>query len=391
MIKTPKIRIQVLIFTFIRLVINTSFRMVYPFLPHISRGLNITLSQAARALSIRSIAGIFGPFVASVADSRGRKTGMLLGLFFFITGMTVVVFWPTYLGLIISFILTTLGKFAHDPSMQAYLSDQVPYERRGAILAFTEMGWSGSYFLGVPLVSFMIARAGWLAPFPLLAIMGVLGFLIIFIMLPKDPVVQKKPNMFKNFGVVFSSGAALAGLAMTLSLSLANEVVNLVFGVWLEDSFGLQVAALGLASLVIGLSEFSGESLVSLVSDRIGKKQAIRIGLIGTSLASVALPFIAQGQISALVGLFIFYFFFEFTFVSTIPLMTEVLPQARATFMAVNIATTSVGRAIAAWVSPVIFANGFTTNAIVSAVINLFALLALQYIVIPKNEIQNNL
>ena len=385
MIKTPRIRVQVFIFTLIRIVINTAFRMVYPFLPHISRGLNISLVQAARALSIRSVAGIFGPVLASVADSRGRKSGMLLGLFLLIAGMTVVIIWPTYIGLIISLVLATLGKFAHDPAMQAYLGDHVPYERRGAVIAITEMGWSGSYFLGMPLVGFLIARGGWLAPFPLLAILALLSFIVVYLMLPKDPAVKKdKPSMFQNFGSVFTSGAAIAGLSMTLFLSLSNEVVNLVFGVWLEDSFQLQVAALGLASVVIGISEFGGESLVSLVSDRIGKKRAIAIGLICNSLAGIALPFIAKSQTSALVGLFLFYFFFEFTFVSSMPLMTEVLPKARATLMAVNIATTSLERAVAAWVTPAIFAYGFTTNAFVSAGINVFALIALQYVHVSK-------
>ena len=54
---------------------------------------------------------------------------------------------------------------------------------------------------------------------------------------------------------------ALLGLTMGLFTSASNEVVNLVFGVWLEDSFGLRIAALGAASAVIGLSELGGETL----------------------------------------------------------------------------------------------------------------------------------
>jgi predicted MFS family arabinose efflux permease len=51
------------------------------------------------------------------------------------------------------------------------------------------------------------------------------------------------------------------------------------FGVWLEDSFGLQIAALAGASAVIGLSELSGEGLVALLTDRIGKPRALVLGL----------------------------------------------------------------------------------------------------------------
>ena len=51
-----------------------------------------------------------------------------------------------------------------------------------------------------------------------------------------------------------------------------------IFGVWLEDSFDLQIAALGAASAVIGLSELGGEGLVAAFVDRLGKPRAIGLG-----------------------------------------------------------------------------------------------------------------
>jgi hypothetical protein len=57
-------------------------------------------------------------------------------------------------------------------------------------------------------------------------------------------------------------------------------LVNVIFGVWLEDSFGLKIIALAGASAVIGISELSGEGLVALTTDRLGKPLALAIGLI---------------------------------------------------------------------------------------------------------------
>ncbi|MCK7467040.1 MAG: hypothetical protein MZU91_02035 [Desulfosudis oleivorans] len=53
---------------------------------------------------------------------------------------------------------------------------------------------------------------------------------------------------------------ALAAISIALWASAANELVNLIFGVWLEDSFGLKIAALAGASAVIGLSELGGRT-----------------------------------------------------------------------------------------------------------------------------------
>ena len=254
-----ELKVHIPLFTLTRLLENTLFRMVYPFLPLISRGLGVDFTRTARALSLRSLTGIFGTLLASAGDSRGRKQSMLLGLSLFITGLVVVIFWPTFTGFVVMLVLTSIGKMVFDPSMQAFLGDRVPYQRRGFVLAMTELSWSGAFFLGVPLCGFLIARRGWLAPFPLLAASLVAAFLLLLWALPGDPPPQlERRSVLSNFAAVAGSGAAVAGLALTFFISVANEMVNLVFGVWLEGSFGLQAAAIGGAAAVIGLSELGG-------------------------------------------------------------------------------------------------------------------------------------
>lgn len=135
-------------------------RMVYPFLAVFSRGLGIDLATLSLALTIRSLIGTVGPFIATIGDSRGRKLTMMLGLGLFTAGASVVVFWPTFLAFAVALILTTLGKFVFDPPMQAYLGDRVPYERRGRVLAVTELGWSLAFIGGIPLMGFLISRWG---------------------------------------------------------------------------------------------------------------------------------------------------------------------------------------------------------------------------------------
>ncbi|MCJ7585728.1 MAG: MFS transporter, partial [Anaerolineales bacterium] len=291
----------------------------------------------------------------------------------------LVVFWPTFWVLAVALSLATLGKYIFDPAMQAYLSDRISYQRRGLAIAVTEFGWSLAFVLGVPLMGFLIARAGWMAPFPLLALLGALTFVGIVLMLPKDakPREEGKP-LWVNFRSVLTYVPALAGLAVGLFASTANEVVNLIFGVWLEDSFGLKIAALGAASAVIGLSELGGEGLVAAFVDRLGKPRAIAIGLLANSLAALSLPFIGRTEAGALTGLFFFYISFEFTLVSIIPLMTEVLPGARATLMSFNVAALSLGRALGAPLAPLLYGFGFLAVAAGAVVFNALALLALQ-------------
>jgi predicted MFS family arabinose efflux permease len=370
------LRYQIIIFTAMRMVYNTMHRMVYPFLTIFARGLGVDLSSMAYALTARGIAGTVGPFAAAVADRRGRRFGMLMGASFFVAGTGLVTFWPTFPALVVALILSTLGKYIFDPSLQAFIGDRVPYERRGRFIAVTEFGWSLAFILGIPLAGFLIARAGWMAPFPLLAILGSLIIAVLFWMLPRDGKPATENRSRDNFRLVLSSVPAMTGLAIGLFASSANEQVNLIFGAWLERSFGLQIAALGLASAVIGISELSAEGLVAGFVDRIGKPRAIAVGLVVNSLAALVLPYIGRTEAGALAGLFFFYISFEFSIVSCIPLMTELLPSARATLMACNVAAMSLGRAIGAFVAPRLYGMGFLPVVLGAVVFNLLAFAA---------------
>ncbi|MFO7943398.1 MAG: MFS transporter [Anaerolineales bacterium] len=123
--------LQVPLITIIRTVLNTGFRMVFPFQPFFMRGFGIGLEQVARMLAGRSFVGLFSPFLASLADSRGRKTGMLVGLFLFSIGSLAVVIHESVITFFIFILLSLLGKSVFDPSIQAYFGDQIPYQRRG--------------------------------------------------------------------------------------------------------------------------------------------------------------------------------------------------------------------------------------------------------------------
>ncbi len=361
---------------------NTMVRMVYPFLPAFGRGLGVDLWLLSLAITYRQVAGALAPFLASVADRRGRKTGMLFGLALFTTGAGLLLLWPSYLTFALSLALTLVGNLVFIPSMQAYLGDRIEYKRRALVMGLTEFGWSLSFIVGIPLMGLLIAHSSWQAPFAALATAGLVSLVGLAWLLPRDPKPQhSQPALWRSFNTVLTNRHALAGLLFGMLITAANELINLVLGVWLEDSFGLKIAALGAASAVIGFSELSAEGMVSGLTDRLGKARAIRLGLVSNSIAVLALPWLGRNLGGALISLFLFYLTFEFTLVSTIPLMTEILPQARATTMSIFIAVLSLGRAIGDLAGTPLYTSSPSSGMIVVAVaavgFNLLALIAL--------------
>jgi predicted MFS family arabinose efflux permease len=373
------LRLQLVVFMLLRTIFNTMHRMVYPFLSVFARGLGVDLTTISFAITARSLVGALSPVFAPIADQRGRKFGMLTGLVLFTVGMGLVAISPGLITLSIAMVLAILGKYLFDPAMQAYFGDRIPYGERGTALAVTEMAWSLSFIAGIPLMGWLISKYGWNAPFPLLAALGAVMIAVIQRMIPREDVHHTPTTDSRgNFRAVLTNIPALAGISIALWASASNELINLIFGVWLEDSFGLKIAALAGASAVIGLSELSGEGLVVMITDKLGKPRALLFGLIVNSFAALLLPFIGRTQIGALIGLFFYYLTFEYLIVSHVPLMTELVPEARATLLSFNLTGHSIGRALGAFLASLIYQQfGFFPIVIGSIFFNMLALLAL--------------
>ncbi len=369
------------IFTTIRIVINAGVRLVYPFLPAISRGMQVDVATIAFAISFSMAASALGPFIAPIADRYSRRTGLLVGLGLFSTGAALVAIFPGYWTFLVALLLINLGDNVILPSVQAYISDRVPYSKRGAVIGITELAWALSYIIAIPLFGILIQYSHWFIPFGVLAGLGLLSILVVLWRIPLDhPLIDKSSKFYAGIKKLFSVRNALLILAAGMLMVAANGTITVVFGVWMEDSFNLQIAALGLASMVIGFSELGGETLTATLSDRIGKERSVMLGLVTNCIVITSLPFLRTSIIGALIWLSLFYLTFEFGIGSSWMVVSEVVPNARASMIAMYIAALSLAFGIGNFLAPFLYRSGMLANGIAAVVFNLLAILALSRI-----------
>ena len=374
---TPHIIVQTALLTTSRTFINTGWRMIYPLLPVFARGVDVEITTLASIIAVIQLFGLTAPFWGAISERQGRKFTILLGLSMYVLGTMMVFIFPSFIGLSIAFLVMGVGKIAFDPAVQAYIGDRVPYERRGMYLGIVELAWSGGFLL-IPVMTWLIARYNWQAPFAALAIAGILSLIVAWFILEADKPVQRQHISFvKALRVAVSSRMAIAGLVLGMGISAANQLVSVVFGSWIEVSFGIQLSALAAASAVIGVSELIGEGVVTGFSDRFGKKNLIIIGIVGNIIACFILPFSNISLVFALAGLFFFYLTFELALVATIPLITEIQPEARAMYLTVYVAAVTFGRAVFTPISAQVFSFGLLANCLIAAALNGIALVAI--------------
>ncbi len=368
--------------TLCRLVFNTARRFVYPFAPALSRGLGVPLTAITSIIAVNQSTAVLGMFFGPLADRLGYRLMMLAGLGLLTVGMFAGGFLPFYGVVLAALFLAGLGKSVFDPALQAYVGERVPFHRRGLVIGVLEFSWAGSTLLGIPLVGLLIEHMGWRAPFFVMGGVGLLGIAALSILIPKD---GKKPVRHQTAAGLWSAWrrlgqerAALGAICFSFFVSVANDNLFVVYGAWLEKSFSLRIVALGLVTSVIGVAELSGESLTAAISDWLGLKRAIAVGLVMCVTSYGVLPLLDQNLPLAMCGLFFIFLTYEFTIVSALSLCTELLPGSRATMMSGFLAAAGAGRVVGALIGgPVWFTGGILMTCLVSAAISSLGLLPL--------------
>jgi predicted MFS family arabinose efflux permease len=359
---------------FLKLVVNTALRFVYPFLPAIARGLGIDLTQAGLLVSVRWVSSLTTPAVMSFSGDVHRTRRLLIaGLTMFGAGSIVTAWTGIYIGAVIGFALAGLAKPMIDIGSQLYISERVPYRRRARYLGVLEVSWAGGLLVGAPAAGWLIGNWGWEAPFWALGSLGLVGIGLALIFLDR----HDKAASSRGTKAPDSPGGQVIMLLGTIALfGFAHEGVLVTLGGWLEGSFAMTLLALGGVGTLLGVSELAGEGAMVAFTDRIGKRNSLALGLGLGSICLYALSLSSEAAGPALTALALATVALEFGYISVIPLMTELRPRGRTRILALSVVATGLGRMTGDLISPRLFTvGGMQLVTMVAASVVLFAVI----------------
>jgi len=367
-----------------RLVLSTARRFVYPFAPVFSRELAVPLTAITSLIAVNWATSLLGFVCGPIADRIGYRKMMILGMILLGIGMLAGGFLPVYGVMIIALFLSGLGKIIFDPAVQAYISERVPYQRRGMAIGFLEISWAGSTLLGIPLIAVLIDDVGWQSPFFVMGIIGILGaFAMAFFFPGNDKSLSKtapSQSHKKMLQMLVKDKASLGAMVYVFFFSAAIDNLFVIYGAWLEKAFEVGIVVLGLGTSIIGVAELVGEILVATISDRFGMKRVVTLGIVLCVMTYALLPFISQSFSLALAGLFVHFLFFEFTIISSLALCTELRPEMRATMIAGFTAAAGLGRIVGALIGgPIWLTGGIVATGTISAGLTALSLLSLTW------------
>ena len=252
---------------------------------------------------------------------------------------------------------------------------------RARYLALFEVVWAGGFLVGAPAIGLIIDRWGWEAAFYVTAALAAL-----FVVGVQRFVQPDEPGDGER-GKLSLTRSGIALMVAAGLFSAAAESVSVVLGAWFEDSFAIELGAIAGLTALIGLFELSGSSLTALITDRIGKKRAVMTGLV---IGAIGYALMAGGRDSVVLGVgaaLLAFAAFEFTIVSMYPLASEVVPHARARYLAWLVVAINAGRTAAAFLGTRIFVSvGFGANGVLAVLLNLGALGILTWLVVEQDD-----
>ncbi|WP_268912477.1 MFS transporter [Lentilactobacillus sp. SPB1-3] len=185
-------------------------------MPLIVKSFNISLAQAGLTVSIYALGITIGaPILTVLTANWDRRKLMLAIMLIFIIGNLLAATAPTFAILLLGRIVAALahGIFMSVSSLIA--ADVVPMDKRASAIAIMFTGLTVATVTGVPLGTFIGQHLSWHWSFIFIAIVGLIGLIANFFLIPNNlPHPETRPDL-KGFKRVLTNQPIVLALLIT--------------------------------------------------------------------------------------------------------------------------------------------------------------------------------
>ena len=289
------------------------------------------------------------PILTLATRHMPRKRVLLALMVIFTLGNAACALAPNYEALMAARVLTSLahGTFFGVGSVVA--TSLVAEDKRASAIALMFTGLTVATLLGVPFGAWIGLLYGWRAAFWAVVVIGVIAFLVLALLVPRDVGQAQRPAPLRDELAALARPQVQMGLAMTV-LGFAGLFTVLTYiQPILTRLSGFSESAVSPILLVFGIGFAFGNILGGRLADR-GLARALIGTLAGLALvlAAFSLGLWVKGPAVALVGLI-----GAASFATVAPLQLRVLQQAgpagQTLASSLNIAAFNLGNALGAW------------------------------------------
>jgi len=329
--------------------VGTGIQMGNALFPALSRLMNVPISTVTLLVSVWAFAGLLSPLFGPPSDRYGHGTFALIGLGAFTLGNLLCALAPSFLVLVILQVMVGLGYAIFSFNAAAVVGDVFAYEARARAMGVARLAVSVTVLAGVPAAAAIAERATPRGSFGAVGGLGLAVLAAALALLPRRSqeagrthVDEAETRLRQRIMEIAGQRSATVGLLAVIGWATIPTGVFIYLAAWLEQTFGLTEAQVGLAFSVAGVGGLVGNALTALSADRLGKKRSALLGLLVVSVAAMLLPQLPT-IMAVLIGIATLVAALEFGIGSYSTLMTELAPASRGTLMSLFSLANGIG------------------------------------------------
>jgi len=258
-------------------------------LTEISKDLNVPIGIGGQIRTAASMVAFIGSIAMTFIAARyNYKRLLTVGLLVIATSAVASSLAPTFPVLLLSTVLTGAGMAIVVPMTTTLIAEYFPVAEQGRAMSLLGVGGGFGFLLGGTIVGQLAAVGGWrLAYIGFAGSLGALGLIITYFALP-DTENRGSGDITSGLREITVNRSALGCLVSNLFASAGVQGVYFWCFSFVKETFQVSTVHTGYIFTGTAVMFITGSYLTSRVLSKLGPRLTTTLGLLGTSICTVA-------------------------------------------------------------------------------------------------------